>query len=292
MPNITVSASVHSLLNSAGNLTASTNALGTLGAPVTSAAIVAKIAGAVQDVARIGKEYMPESFDVISLKLGNAGTVSLPAGTLSLNTAGEMVLHDGLRNGNNISNIPNSNSNQRFVKTILTANLQNTTYQLPLARFTLPASTSVNGKIISFTGDVYVRNAFTVQPDNGVYLFWRRYGVTALEQAVLFTLPSTINASHKISVSLSLVLSTNNTVAGAFDAPVIIRTLIGATEGSACLSFADGINGLNLIIPTEANDLITIGQPIDIEFGIVTIDSSGLVVGNYGINGFMGISNS
>ena len=45
MPNITVSANVHSLLNSAGNLTNSTNALGALGAPVTSTAIVQKISG-------------------------------------------------------------------------------------------------------------------------------------------------------------------------------------------------------------------------------------------------------
>jgi len=45
MANITVSGAVHSLLNSAGNLTASTNALGALGAPVTGASIATKLNG-------------------------------------------------------------------------------------------------------------------------------------------------------------------------------------------------------------------------------------------------------
>ena len=290
MPNITVSADVNTLLTST-TLNASTSALGTLGAPVTSAAIVAKIAGAVQNVARIGKEFMPESFDVISLKLGNAGAVSLPAGTLSLNTAGAMVLHDGLRNGNNISNISNSNNCQQFFKELPTASLQNTTYILPLARFMLPASVAVSGKTLCFTGDVYVQNLFSIQPDGGIYLFWRRYGDNDLTKIIYYTPPVT-TTPFKLSVTLSVLMNANSTIANGASKPAVIRTSIGATEGAACLSVADGLNGGNLAIATGAFDIITIGQPIDIEFGITTVDSSGLVTGSYAINGFMGISNS
>jgi len=179
---------------------------------------------------------------------------------------------------------------QGFSKSVIAGNANSAAaYQLPLARFTLPASVSANGKIMIFTGDVYVKNDFSVQPNSGVYLFLRRYNETDYAKHFLITLP-TANTAYKLSVSFGVLISTGSIVSAAFNQPSMIRTSLSETDGTTCVSVSDGNSGGGLAVPVEPNDLITIGQLIDVEFGIITIKSSGTVVGSYGISGVMEVS--
>jgi hypothetical protein len=178
---------------------------------------------------------------------------------------------------------------QGFSKIITAGNANSAeVYQSPLARFTLPASVSANGKIMIFTGDVYVKNVFSVQPNSGVYLFFRRYNETDHAKHFLITLP-TASTPYKLSVSLGVLINTGSIVQEAFGRLSMIRTSISDTDGTTCVSVSDGNSG-SLTVPEAANDLITIGQLIDIEFGILTVNSSGTVAGTYGINGVMEVS--
>jgi len=98
MANITVSAAVHSLLNSGGDLTTSTNALGTLGAPVTATSITAKLGGTAAISNRIGTEYMPQTLTPTNLILADMSAVIAPTGTLAYKS-GVLARHDGVTLG-------------------------------------------------------------------------------------------------------------------------------------------------------------------------------------------------
>jgi len=82
MANITVSAAVHSLLNSGGDLTTSTNALGTLGAPVTATSITAKLGGTVPVANKIGNEFLKDTLEVDYISLTDQTGLTIPSATL------------------------------------------------------------------------------------------------------------------------------------------------------------------------------------------------------------------
>jgi len=82
MANITVNAAVHSLLNSGGNLTTSTNALGALGAPVTATSITAKLGGTTPVANKIGNEFLKDTLEVDYISLTDHTGLTIPAETI------------------------------------------------------------------------------------------------------------------------------------------------------------------------------------------------------------------
>lgn len=81
MANITVSADINTLLTST-TLNASTEALGTLGAPVTATSITAKLGGTVPVANKIGNEYLKDTLEVDYISLTDHTGLTIPAATL------------------------------------------------------------------------------------------------------------------------------------------------------------------------------------------------------------------
>lgn len=127
MANITVSADVHALLNSAGNLTNSTAALGTLGAPVTATSITAKLGGTVPVANKIGNEYLKDTLEPNYITLTNQQGYVIPSNSL------------GQKNGTlYFGNTPVFNPISKFRKEAATNTAQT------LGTFFIPASAMVN----------------------------------------------------------------------------------------------------------------------------------------------------
>jgi len=135
MANITVSAAVHSLLNSGGDLTTSTNALGTLGAPVTGASIATKLNG--------------QTIQPATLVLSDFANSTPPANALGL-AGGRLCLG----NGSAVSGNPLTPRRVAGVKNVNLNGTAKTGARFAIVAIPLTSSETVVGTALNISGTV------------------------------------------------------------------------------------------------------------------------------------------
>jgi hypothetical protein len=246
----------------------------------TTETILDKLKGTVADPERIGTEYLPEALEVASVQLTDTGASSLPAGSLGLNSSGELIIHDDVRNGDDVAPFASSNLRQGFIGQKITAELQTSTEVL-ICRLRLPASESAVGKFIGFDANFFLSATFSVAPDIGIYMALRKHGETDIGKWNTWafdTLP--IQAYYKISAiykveSGNLFTTIRTTACGTREE--VGSTNAAITSHTSC--FADNI------FVTDANAHITSGQPVDLELVFFTLNDAASVAGGYFIHG-------
>lgn len=135
MPNITVSADVHALLNSAGNLTNSTAALGTLGAPVTGASIATKLNG--------------QTIQPATLVLSDFANSTPPANALGL-AGGRLCLGNGVA----VSGNPLTPRRVAGVKNVNLNGTAKTGARFAIVAIPLTSSETVENALLNISGTV------------------------------------------------------------------------------------------------------------------------------------------
>jgi hypothetical protein len=135
MANIIVSADVHSLLNSAGNLTNSTNALGALGAPVTGASIATKLNG--------------QTIQPATLVLSDFANSTPPANALGL-AGGRLCLG----NGSAVSGNPLTPRRVAGVKNVNLNGTAKTGARFAIVAIPLTSSETVENALLNISGTV------------------------------------------------------------------------------------------------------------------------------------------
>jgi hypothetical protein len=135
MANITVSADVHALLNSAGNLTNSTAALGTLGAPVTGASIATKLNG--------------QTIQPATLVLSDFANSTPPANALGL-AGGRLCLGNGVA----VSGNPLTPRRVAGVKNVNLNGTAKTGARFAIVEIPLTSSETVVGAVLNISGTV------------------------------------------------------------------------------------------------------------------------------------------
>lgn len=237
---------------------------------------------------RIGKERMPESLEVTSINLTDTGAVALPVGSLGLNNDGELVLHDNVRNGDDLPAFVDATAVQPILSNFLISSIRNTSLVIPLASIKFPASVAVNGKIISISGEMDLNINISVLPTELMFFGFRNRtnvltGNAMLDDYSQLTIPG--NGRHKLKFNFMCSCQTGNLFVflGVGECNAELRT-IPTTVGGAITShtaiWKDSDDSAFL-----AHNLITLGQPIDLEFIFFAYDTGNLCEGSVNITG-------
>ena len=268
MANITVNAAVHSLLNSGGNLTTSTNALGTLGAPVTGASIATKLVGT--------------EIQVASIKLNDATGLSLPVGSLSLNSSNQIVIHDADSNTENLPHLVDSLNNTVIASRILAASMDNVNFSLKLADIPLPASALTNGKNLFLTGSTYTTWGSGNKPSDGVFLGICKQGQDPITDGFIFNFAEGVTSEdRRFGVALQFIVSAGVwTLSSLENRP----TAHISKNSSGTITHAAGWTyGADWLENSPITG--TAGNPVNLNLYIITIDSSDNVTASLVVSG-------
>jgi len=273
MANITVSADVHSLLNSAGNLPNSTNALGALGAPVTGASIVSKLSN--------------QNLSVASIQLTDGTGTALAVGSLSLNAAKNVVVHDLESNAEDLAYLVNSRESSNFAKVLTAANMTGaTTFVKPIAEMLIKSSEITNGSAFCFSGQI--RNNWTTgtKPDSGVYLWICREGTTPTNDGMFFNLAEgNVSELRDFSVPLSFSISAgvwSISFVGGGSKAICIKNNSGTITSVPAWTFATDMD----ISSSITN---TVGQPVKLQVYVVTVNASATVTSTLTVSGNLSV---
>ena len=240
----------------------------------TSVSILAALQGAEADPLRIGAEFMPQEFPVISLGLGDTGENALNAGRLGLNGDGQLVLHDADRNGDEIAPFATDNIGQLFAKSLNGASLSNIISFSSLARFRFPASVATSGRILTLSGSLIINNGFSPQPYLGIYFGIRRPGETNLDNMSMALLVAA-SGTHQYNFQLLFSLGADSLLGVAL--PGAMATLISphATVPGNVTPVSAWYDATDFFPSSVAEAIATVGQPIDIEVFFLSMDTGG-----------------
>ena len=125
---------------------------------------------------------------VVGLQLSDTGTVALDDGTLGLNSSGELILHNGLANGNELPTIKAGGSLTQATSFVSGTDFYLTDLEYPfkIAEFNIPFNqVSTVGDLLNLNGKISLKfdliNPYQtfVLPDSGIYL------IVALDDSVI-----------------------------------------------------------------------------------------------------------
>jgi len=220
-----------------------------------------------------------ETLEVAGVTLTDATGTALPAGTLSLNANGDVVLHDGNNNAEDLPNLLNSNNRVATNLKVLAAAVNDEAqYESVLGSFLLPASEIVSGKVLCFRGYLHFANAFTSQPDGGTFLCLRKKGVTDASYYMTATLPTSAG-EHHINFSIFMEVDGSSSLLNGERCAASAKAM-PTTTGAFVSNAAIWDPGDDLTIPVGAGDLVTIGQEAALEIVFLSSDASGTVAGS------------
>lgn len=145
------SAGSSSVTNSAVNAAIQENATGTLAALSTG------------------------SMEVTGIALDSVSDVALEAGSLSLNSTGKQVVHDGTTQGDDLPFALDSTTFRQFITRIETSDYQETgtemiISQIPLSRIHVPARFLTDTKKTCLQGTLWIKFSEGIKPDGGIFL--------------------------------------------------------------------------------------------------------------------------
>jgi hypothetical protein len=258
-------------------------------------ATLKSLQGAAEDPNRIGAEYMPEIIEASLIQLTDTGSATLPAGSLGLNSNGEVVIHNNESNGDDLPNLINSKNYQEVLAIIGMSDLRNTSYIKTLASIKLPSQVAVNGKIIVISGEIVVDNLLATAPDQFVYFGIRNASSSKTGNGIidgdwtLMDFPAAGN--HKIRFSFFMGVQTGDNLlelrANRCNAE---KLTLPNTPGA--ISTHESIWLQDTDYWPISTGLVTIGQPIDIELILASYDTSGSVNGSIYIEGHVSVKHT
>ena len=256
--------------------------------PIASADITTALQGAEADPTRIGAEYLPEEIEINAVTLANTGAVTLPAGSLGLNTNGELILHNNVANGNKMESFLRSNSRQE-VGEIFIGNFFRANYVRPLATFIVPASQAVTNKILLVSGTLWVYNGLTTGTLPTLYLGFAPTGTTNIEAITSLEMPaaSLVNGFIKLDFMLPIQLLSDGTCMSSWVGCAGVCTPISATSETTTVS--KSAFNQNQFIPAGAL-IETMGITSSFDVSLIGVDGGPTLVGVYRALGNISLS--
>lgn len=242
------------------------------GTPATTESVLALLADADIEVASIGI-------------IDGTGT-QLDAGRLTLNAAGDVVVHDGESNTEDLPHLVNSRESLNFATRVIAASMNNVTFSRKLADINLPESFITNGKILHFFGDTFVAWSAGNKPNFETRLVLCKEGTDPTTSGIHFFIG--MGAwSETIRFHLSFVFSVTDgvsTLNTEFTRPAGISTY---NDDGVITQAASIHDGSEYFLESIITGLV--GEPLKLELYLFTKDTTDTVTANLAASGSVSV---
>lgn len=227
-------------------------------------------------------KVIPDELEVAAIKITDGTGTALDAGSLTLNAAGEVVVHDNESNAEDLPHLVNSRESINFAAVVMAGTMNGaTTYSRKLCEIPMTDAEAANGKVISLAGTLRIFAPGT-RPDGGVFLVLCRDGDDPKTEGTTYVIGDGTTSEVRNFHIVRLVIDSAGTWTldpGASGTQAIVTKNNGGTIAHA-EGWADFV---------DANDVAVIsgttGEPFKLEMHLLTVNVSASVSSNVVISG-------
>lgn len=227
-----------------------------------------------------------QDIEVASIGLSDGTGTALDAGSLTLNAAGEVVVHDNESNAEDLPHLVNSLESLNFATRVLATSMNNATFSRKMDSIPLPSSALTNGKQLFISGRTFALWSSGNKPDTGIYLVLCKEGQDPQSEGIFFNFADGVSSESRdfiLPFSISVT-------AGAWTISVITSSAKALVKRSAAWIITHSVgwdDGGEIAIQSPISG--SEGDPVILQLHIVTFDSSGTVAANLMISGQLSV---
>ena len=224
--------------------------------------------------------------EVASIHLTDGTGTQLSSGSVTLDAANNIVVHDGESNTEDLPRNVNSREAASFAVRTVSSAMSNAIYARTLLDIPIPSTVLTNGKLIHITGRTFAGWSPGTLPDGGIFLILAKEGSLIPDEGMNFQLAQgSVSELREFLVSMVVLVSDGIwSLSSLHNKPSSFNFF---NDGTSIATQGGWDWGGEWSESTPVSG--PVGEPVKLRLSLVTLDTAGLVTASLFTSGNLSI---